>query len=78
MWICRPGLVYALCMTMPNHFFFLILSAACVWHNGWNRVKRAAWPAPSPDLNPIDFYLGGHLWSTVYSAEFCDMWDLKQ
>jgi len=40
---------------------------------GWR-----AWPGPSPDLNPIDFYLGGHWWSTVHSAKFCDVWDLQQ
>ncbi|KAJ4442906.1 hypothetical protein ANN_04500 [Periplaneta americana] len=27
-----------------------------------------AWPPRSPDLNPLDFYLGGHLKSLVYSS----------
>jgi len=27
-----------------------------------------AWPARSPDLNPLDFYLWGHLKTIVYST----------
>jgi hypothetical protein len=34
-----------------------------------------ALPAPSPDLNPLDFYLWGHLKSTVYAALVCYVQD---
>jgi hypothetical protein len=27
-----------------------------------------AWPSPSPDLNPLDFYVWGHLKTLVYAA----------
>jgi endonuclease YncB( thermonuclease family) len=53
--------------------FNSVFLAQWMIQDGWT-----AWSAPYPDLNPIDFYLGGRLWSTVYSVEFCDMWDLQQ
>jgi hypothetical protein len=37
-----------------------------------------AWTAPSPDLNPIDFYTWGHLQSTVCATEVSDIQDLQQ
>jgi hypothetical protein len=37
-----------------------------------------ALPTPSPDLDPSDFYLWGHLKSTVYVALFCYVQDLLQ
>jgi hypothetical protein len=64
-------------MMMLHHIFLRFGNSECVSgtveQGGWR-----AWPVPFTDLNPIDFYLGGHLWSTVYSAEVCDMWDLQQ
>jgi hypothetical protein len=32
------------------------------------RGGPTAWPPSSPDLNPLDFYLWGHLKSLVYAA----------
>ena len=37
-----------------------------------------ALPAPSPDLNPSDFYLWGHLTSTVCAALVSYVQDLLQ
>ena len=34
--------------------------------------------APSPDLNPLEFYLWGHLNSTVYAALVSYVQDLLQ
>jgi len=75
MWICRPGFVYALCVTTLHHIFLHFgNSFNSVFLAQWmEQVGWTAWPAPSLELNPIDFYVGRHLWSTVYSAEFCDM-----
>jgi hypothetical protein len=36
------------------------------------------WPARSPDLNPLDFWLWGHLKTLVYSALFSDLEVLQQ
>ena len=37
--------------------------------NKWiGRGGPIAWPARSPDLNPLDFYLWGHLKSIVYAT----------
>ena len=33
-----------------------------------SRHGPIAWPPCSPDLNPLDFYLCGHLKSSVYST----------
>jgi hypothetical protein len=34
-----------------------------------DRQRRpTAWPPRSPDLNPLDFYLWGHLKTLVYAA----------
>jgi hypothetical protein len=62
-------------MMMPNHIFLhfgnsfnSVFLAQWIEQGGWT-----AWPTPSPDLNPINLYLGGCLWSTVYSAKFCDV-----
>ncbi|KAJ4438562.1 hypothetical protein ANN_14509 [Periplaneta americana] len=35
------------------------------------------WPPRSPDLNPIDFYLWGHLKSLMYSSPVPDMESLR-
>jgi hypothetical protein len=29
-----------------------------------------AWPPPSPDFNPLDFYLWGHVKTLVYASPF--------
>ncbi|KAJ4452038.1 hypothetical protein ANN_03553 [Periplaneta americana] len=36
-----------------------------------------AWPPRSPDLNPLDFYLWGHLKSLVYSSPMPDLESLR-
>ncbi|KAJ4429541.1 hypothetical protein ANN_21710 [Periplaneta americana] len=36
-----------------------------------------AWPPRSPDLNPLDFYLWGHLKSLVYSSPVPDLDSLR-
>ena len=37
--------------------------------NKWiGRGGPIAWPARSPDLNPLDFHLSGHLKSIVYAT----------
>ncbi|KAJ4436462.1 hypothetical protein ANN_16493 [Periplaneta americana] len=36
-----------------------------------------AWPPRSPDLNPLDFYLWGHLKSLVYSSLVLDLESLR-
>ncbi|KAJ4427803.1 hypothetical protein ANN_25456, partial [Periplaneta americana] len=36
-----------------------------------------AWPSRSPDLNPLDFYLWGHLKSLVYSSPMPDLESLR-
>ena len=36
------------------------------------------WPAHSPDLNPLDFYLWGHLKAIVYSTPIHNMEILRQ
>lgn len=38
-----------------------------IFENRWiGRRGRIEWPARSPDLNPLDFFLWGHLKGTVY------------
>ena len=37
-----------------------------------------AWPARSPDLQPLYFYLWGHLQSTVYATDVSGVQDLQQ
>jgi hypothetical protein len=39
------------------------------YHNRWiGRGGPTAWSPCTPDLNPLDFYLWGHLKSLVYAA----------
>jgi hypothetical protein len=41
------------------------------------RGGSIAWPPRSPDLNPLDFYLRGHLKSLVYSSPVDDAETLR-
>ncbi|KAJ4445382.1 hypothetical protein ANN_07187 [Periplaneta americana] len=46
--------------------------------DGWiGRGGPIAWPPRSPDLNPLDFYLWGHLKSLVYSSPVPDLESLR-
>ncbi|KAJ4448490.1 hypothetical protein ANN_10506 [Periplaneta americana] len=52
----------------------------CTWYldrrfpDRWiDRGGPIAWPPRSPDLNPLDFYLWGHLKSLVYSYPVPDL-----
>jgi hypothetical protein len=42
------------------------------------RSGPTAWPARSPDLNPLDFRLRRHPKSTVYAPEVSDVHGLQQ
>ncbi|KAJ4436248.1 hypothetical protein ANN_18879 [Periplaneta americana] len=42
-----------------------------------DRGSPIAWPPRSPDLNPLDFYLWGHLKSLVYSSPVPDLESLR-
>lgn len=47
--------------------------------NRWiGRGGPVQWPARSPDLNPIDFYVWGHLKSLVYAQPIPDIETLRQ
>lgn len=42
------------------------------------RSGPVRWPARSPDLNPLDFFVWGHLKTIVYRTEIADEADLQQ
>lgn len=47
--------------------------------NKWiGRGAATSWPARSPDLNPLDFYLWGHLKNIVYSRPVANVEILRQ
>lgn len=47
--------------------------------NQWiGRDGPITWPARSPDLDPLDFYLWGHLKSIVYSTPVANVQLLRQ
>lgn len=47
--------------------------------NRWiGRGGPVQWPARSPDLNPIDYYVWGHLKSLVYAQPIPDIETLRQ
>jgi len=47
------------------------------FRNWIGRGDPTAWPAPSPDLNPLAFYVWGHLKSTVCVTQIGDGQDLQ-
>jgi hypothetical protein len=47
-------------------------------HRWIGRGGPVAWPLHSPDLNPLDFYLWGHLKTLVYSNPTPDVDSLRQ
>ena len=64
----------------PPHF---ALAAREILHqrfpNKWiGRQGPTQWPARSPDLNPLDFYLWGNLKAIVYSIPIHNVEILRQ
>ena len=55
MWFMHDG--------APAHFSLIVPDTlAGIYHDRWiGRGGPVPWPARSPDLNPLDFYLWGHL-----------------
>ncbi|KAJ4431746.1 hypothetical protein ANN_20350 [Periplaneta americana] len=66
MWFMHDG--------APAHFSRLVRDTLTgVYHDRWiGRGGPVQWPARSPDLNPLDFYLWGHLKQLVYGADIPD------
>jgi hypothetical protein len=61
--------------TQPH--FLCIVRQHLIQTSGEERIARGDpvnWPAPSPDLNPLNFWLWEHLKSLVYSAPISDLY----
>ena len=72
MWLMHDG--------APPHFSIVarqFLNRAYL-HRWIGRAGPVPWPPRSPDLNPLDFYLWGHLKSLVYSTPVPDATTLQQ
>lgn len=71
MWFMQDG--------APAHFSLNVrnyLDGA--YNNKWiGRGGPVPWPARSPDLNPLDFFLWGHLKSLVYSTPVDNIEELR-
>jgi hypothetical protein len=54
----------------PAHFSRAVRDVLSnTYHDRWTgRGGPTAWPPRSPDLNPLDFYLWGHLTTLMYAA----------
>jgi hypothetical protein len=51
----------------PAHFSLAVRDVLC--HDRWiSRGGPTAWPPRSPDLNPMAFYLRGHLKTILYAS----------
>lgn len=74
MWFMHDG--------APAHFSLIVrnwLSQPFNYGLHWiGRDGPVAWPARSPDLNPLDFFLWGHCSALVYSTPVNDVDDLRQ
>jgi hypothetical protein len=55
---------------VPAHFSRAVRDVLNnTYHDRWiGRGEPTAWPPRSPDLNPLDFYLWGHLKTIVYAT----------
>ena len=64
----------------PPHFALAVRNFLNAEFPGrWiGRRGSIEWPARSPDLNPLDFFLWGHLKSKVFETAPRDIQDLKQ
>lgn len=64
----------------PPHFALIVrnyLDAA--FPGSWiGRRGAIEWPPRSPDMNPLDYFLWGHLKSKVYKTQPTDIEDLRQ
>lgn len=62
MWFMHDG--------APPHFSLIVRDHLNhIFHNRWiGRGGPYSWPSRSPDLNPLDFFLWGHLKSLVYAT----------
>ena len=66
MWLQHDG--------APTHFRINVRRYLNIFPIHWiERGDPVAWPAWSPDLNPLDLYLWGHLKSIVYSEPVPDV-----
>jgi hypothetical protein len=75
MWICRLRLIYG----APPHVLRLARVFLSVFSE--QRIGRdgpSAWPARLPVLNPLEFYIWGHLKYTVYATEGNDFQGLHK
>ena len=64
----------------PAHFSLVAREFlnATYYEDRWiGRDGPHLWPARSPDLNPLDFFLWGHLKSLVYTTGVENVEDLK-
>lgn len=71
MWFMHDG--------APAHFSVVARQHLDIaYPNRWiGRAGPQNWPARSPDMNPIDFYLWGHLKALVYKTPVIDVNDLR-
>jgi hypothetical protein len=58
------------CMMVLRHILAMLCEMFSItYHDGWTgRGGPTAWPPRSPDLNPLNVYLWGHLKTLVYAA----------
>lgn len=60
---------------VPSHFRIIVRDFLnATYANRWiGRGDPVPWPARSPDCNPLDFYLWGHVKSLVYTDSIPDI-----
>ena len=64
---------------VPAHFCINVHRNLNIFPRHWIGCGGpVAWPARPPDLNPLDFYLWGHLKSIVYGEPVPDVQTLQQ
>jgi hypothetical protein len=72
MWLCMMG----------HHLIFSALSHSTRTRLGWTVEAGSGgsvnWPARSPELKPLDFWLWGHLQTMMYSALINNLEILQQ